>query len=108
MTATARCAMMRFRFPKSGVARVLVEASRPGIAGNATVDTQSHEITGYNPHRMDAHLGPYKLPKFKGYFVVQFRQIPQNEKTYGLDDQASTSSRGAYAEFKPGETVEMR
>jgi putative alpha-1,2-mannosidase len=108
MTATTRCAMMRFRFPKIGVARVLVEASRPGIPGYATVDAQSHEITGYDPHRMDAHLGPYKLPKFKGYFVVQFRQIPQNEKTYGMGDQTAASGRGAYAEFKPGETVEMR
>jgi hypothetical protein len=74
MTATERCAFLRFRFPSAGVARVLVEISRPGVAGFAAVDQQRHEITGYNPHRMDAHLGPYKLPNFKGYFVVQFRQ----------------------------------
>src|SRR5438067_1437378 len=73
MTATERCAMCRFHIPNSGVARVLVETSRPGVPGYAAVDAQSHEITGYNPHRMDAHLGPYKLPNFKGYFVVQFR-----------------------------------
>src|SRR6202043_3786672 len=29
---------------------------------------------GYNPDRMDANLGPLKLPNFKGYFVVRFKQ----------------------------------
>src|SRR5580698_10503866 len=62
MTATERCSMLRFTFPAagltSGVARVLIEASRPGIPGMASVDPDRREITGYNPHRMDAHLGP--------------------------------------------------
>ena len=108
MTATERCAMFRFRFPQSGDARVLVEASRPGVPGYAAIDEQSHEISGYNPHRMDAHLGPSKLPNFKGYFVIQFKQIPHNAKTYGMEQEVAESSRGAYAEFKPGETVELR
>ena len=108
LTATERCAMFRFRFPKSGIARVLVESSRPGVAGSATVDSKAHEITGYNPHRMDAHLGPSKLPNFKGYFVVQFRQDPRDAKTYGLNDNSARSSRGAYAEFQPGDLVEVR
>ena len=100
--------MFRFRFPKSGDARVLVETSRPGVPGYAAIDEQSHEISGYNPHRMDAHLGPNKLPNFKGYFVIQFRQIPRSEKTYGMEKAETESSRGAYAEFQPGETVEVR
>jgi len=108
VTATERCAILRFRFPATGVARVLVEASRPGVPGHAAIDPRSHEITGYNPHRMDAHLGPMKLPNFKGYFVIQFQQAPANEKTYGMDDAADASARGAYAEFKAGETVEVR
>jgi len=108
MTATERCARLRFQFPKDGVARVLVEASRPGIAGHAAINMQGREITGYNPHRMDAHLGPEKLPNFKGYFVIQFRQAPEDEKTYGMEDGSAKSSRGAYAEFKPGETVDVR
>src|SRR3954452_14348551 len=54
MTATERCAYFRFHFPKNGVARVLVEASRPGIPGAATLDAARYEITGVNPHRMDA------------------------------------------------------
>ncbi|MEO6804491.1 MAG: GH92 family glycosyl hydrolase, partial [Granulicella sp.] len=108
MTATERCAMLRFRFPKTGIARVLVETSRPGIAGYAAVSLATHEITGYNPHRMDAHLGPEKLPNFKGYFVIQFHQAPRDEKTYGMDNAAAATSRGAYAEFNPGEMVEVR
>ena len=57
---------------------------------------------------MDAHLGPSKLSNFKGYFVIQFRQAPLNAKTYGMEQENAISSRGAYAEFKSGETVEVR
>jgi putative alpha-1,2-mannosidase len=53
MTATERCAYLRFRFPSRGVARVLVEISRPGVPGFAAADQKTREITGYNPHRMD-------------------------------------------------------
>src|ERR1700736_2224641 len=72
MTATERCAYMRFTFPANASSTVVVEASRPGIAGFAHVDAAAQEITGYNPDRMDAHLGPMPLPNFKGYFVIQF------------------------------------
>jgi predicted alpha-1,2-mannosidase len=110
ITGSERAALMRFRFPKTGDARILVEASRPGINGFATVDIQHHEITGYNPHRMDAHLGPDKgaaaLPSFKGYFVVQFREVPRTGNTYGMND--ANAYRGAYVEFAPGAEVEMR
>ncbi len=108
MTASERCAMFRFQFPKAGTARVLVESSRAGVAGYAAVDRKQHEITGYNPDRMDSHLGPSKLPGFKGYFVVQFLQDPQDAKTYGLEQDTGVGSRGAYAEFKPGELVDVR
>ena len=107
LTATERCAFLRFRFPAAGVARVLVEISRSGIPGSTAVDRTTGEITGYNPHRMDAHLGPFQLPNFKGYFVVQFRQIPRNTGTYGLEHRDFSTSRGAFAEFG-GELVEVR
>jgi predicted alpha-1,2-mannosidase len=110
MTATDRCSLMHFRFPNGGVARVLVEASRPGINGMVSVNLQRGEITGYNPHRMDAHLGPDKgaaaLPSFKGYFVVQFRQRGTTAQTYGMQD--ANAYRGGYLEFAPGSEVEMR
>ncbi len=105
ITATERCAYMRFTFPKSASGRVLVEASRPGVAGEAKFDAAKHEITGYNPDRTDRNLGPFALPNFKGYFVVEFRQSWKNAKTYGAD---SAGSHGAYAEFGAGEVVEAR
>ncbi len=108
MTATERCSIFRFIFSKSAQARVIIETSRPGIAGMASVNPEAQEITGYNPHRMDAHLGPLALPNFKGYFVVQFQQAPEDMKTYGMSDAKAESSRGAYAEFKPGQTVQVR
>ncbi|MBV8833576.1 MAG: GH92 family glycosyl hydrolase [Acidobacteriaceae bacterium] len=108
MTASERCAIFRFRFPKGDVARVLVESSRPGIPGFAAVDRKAHEITGRNPHRMDAHLGPMKLPHFNGYFVVQFRELPMKMETYGGHNSNASDTRGAYAEFNPGEVVELR
>ena len=107
MTATERCSMFRFAFPKNGKARVIVEASRSGIAGRAAVNPEAREIAGYNPHRMDAHLGPLGLPNFKGYFVVQFEQTPSDMKTYGREATAELS-RGAYAEFTPGQTIQLR
>ncbi|GGH04906.1 GH92 family glycosyl hydrolase [Silvibacterium dinghuense] len=112
MTATERCALMRFRFPKGGnattAARILVEASRPSVAGMVTLDAKAHEITGYNPDRTDRNLGPFALPNFRGYFVVEFREAWRNAKTYGLDDASAKQSRGAYAEFTPGTEVEVR
>jgi len=78
MTATERCAFLRFQFPSAGVARVLVEMSRPGVSGFAAVNPKTHEITGYNPHRMDSHLGPFKLPNFKRLLRRSVRAAPQN------------------------------
>jgi predicted alpha-1,2-mannosidase len=108
VTGTERCGMFRFVFPKGEQGRVLIEASRPGVAGFASVNSQSGEISGYNPDRMDAHLGPLALAKFKGYFVVQFQQTPTDMKTYGLRDAGANLSRGAYAEFNPGHAVLVR
>jgi predicted alpha-1,2-mannosidase len=111
MTATERCGYMRFTFPANTAGRVLIEASRPGVAGNVHVDAANHEITGYNPDRMDAHLGPAALKNFKGYFVVQFRQAFQKADTYGMDDAKASHSRGAYAAFAPAPgklVVELR
>lgn len=104
MTATERCALMRFTFPRGEAGRVLVEASRSGIKGEAAFDSSKGEITGYNPHRMDAHLGPFSLPNFKGYFVVQFQQKPMHGEAYGKEG----SEHGAYVDFANNDTIEVR
>src|SRR5260370_27308231 len=57
-TATERCSILRFPFPKTAQARVIVEASRPGIEGMVSVNREARRITCYNHHRLDAHLGP--------------------------------------------------
>jgi len=107
VTATARCAYMRFTFPKGTVSRVLVEASRPGIAGFAQVS--GHEISGYNPDRVDSGLGPFQLPNFKGYFVVQFRETPRETGVYGAKSQSATEATGAWASFASSERgIEVR
>lgn len=109
MTATMRCAYLRFTFPANASALVVVEASRPGVAGLAQVDEAKREISGYNPDRMDSNLGPLALPHFKGYFVIQFRQAFQSSGVYPGHEQ-SGGATGAYARFKTteGEVVEAR
>jgi predicted alpha-1,2-mannosidase len=110
MTATERCAYMRFTFPANSSSIVMVEASRPGIAGFAHVDAAKEEITGYNPDRMDANLGPMQLPNFKGYFVVQFHKTFSGSGDYGSTQQQPGLATGAYAKFETteGEVVEAR
>ncbi|WP_263356987.1 GH92 family glycosyl hydrolase [Acidicapsa ligni] len=113
MTATERCSYMRFTFPAGSDSRVLVEASRPGIAGFVSIDKAHNEITGYNPARTDDGLGPFKLPNFKGYFVVQFRKPFHDAATYGTDSSNHDEATGAYATFNTaqggvGEVIEAR
>jgi predicted alpha-1,2-mannosidase len=108
MSATERCALMRFTFPAGVAGSVLVEASRPRTAGFVQIDSVRHEIAGYNPDRMDSGLGPHKLSNFKGYFVVQFRQSWKSAVTYGSGEDASHGYTGALAAFSPGAIVEAR
>jgi len=110
MTATTHCGYLRFTFPADSASIVVVEASRPGIDGFAQVNTATREIVGYNPDRMDSDLGPFKLPNFKGYFVIQFRQQFSQSGTYGMGTEDGGKARGAYAQFhsQPGEVVEAR
>ncbi len=74
ITATDHCGYLRFTFPQGSNASILIEATRPGIEGFVTIDADQHEVSGYNPDRMDSNLGPLTLPNFKGYFVVRFKQ----------------------------------
>lgn len=99
ITATTRCAYLRFTFPASNAAIVMVEASRPGYAGFVTVNPIRHEITGYNPARTDSNLGPLKLPNFKGYFVVQFRRSFSSSGMFGPRASIPADSTGAFAQF---------
>jgi predicted alpha-1,2-mannosidase len=74
MTATDHAGYLRFTYPPGSKASVLVEATRPGIQGFVKIDSGKNEIVGYNPDRMDSNLGSLKLPNFKGYFAIRFKQ----------------------------------
>jgi predicted alpha-1,2-mannosidase len=88
----------------------MIEASRPDVAGYAHVDPQHHEITGYNPARTDSNLGPFQLPNFKGYFVVQFRKPFRSSGSYGPSENNPHQSTGAWAKFATTdhEVIEVR
>jgi predicted alpha-1,2-mannosidase len=110
MTATTRCAYLQFTFPANKSSIVLIEVARPGVAGYAHVDAPHHEITGYNPDRTDANLGPLKLPHFKGYFVVQFRAAFADSGVYGPTPDVPDASIGAWVGFTThaGQVIEVR
>ncbi|MEP6941012.1 MAG: GH92 family glycosyl hydrolase [Rudaea sp.] len=105
LTATQFCSYLRFTFPRAGEGSVYVEGTRLNIRGEIAVDAARHEIAGYNPDRMDAHLGPLKLPNFKGYFVVRFKRAFHD--AHAVDGvrslpgelQADNANAGAYATF---------
>ena len=105
MTATDHCGYLRFTFPAGAKGSVLVEATRAGTTGFVAVDEAKREITGYNPDRMDSYLSELKLPNFKGYFVVRFRQAFRAQGVYqGVlpvpNESAVTGDAvGAYAQF---------
>jgi predicted alpha-1,2-mannosidase len=105
LTAADHAGYLRFRFPTGAKAGVLVEATRPGIRGFVAVDAGRQEVSGYNPDRMDANLGPLRLPNFKGYFVVRFKQPFAAKTVYeGVlmwpgKDQVDGVNVGAFVSF---------
>ena len=108
MTATERCAYMRFTFPAGVEPRILLEASRPGINGKASVDMAKGEIAGQNPHRIDNNLGPFALPNFSGYFVAQFHQHTTGGDTYGLNTATARGASVTFAKTTAPTVIEVR
>jgi predicted alpha-1,2-mannosidase len=105
MTATDHAGYLRFTYPKGAKANVLIEITRPGIVGYVKFDPARHEIVGYNPDRMDANLGPMKLPNFRGYFVVRFKQPLLSHNVYSGtfsrpgQNELTDANVGAYVSF---------
>jgi predicted alpha-1,2-mannosidase len=95
------CGMFRFTFPKAKDAHLIIQgidlnpalkdwandySSRlKSLRGYVHVDTTRNEITGYNPDRQSAQLGP-GLKNFKGYFIIKFSKPI---KKYGTWDNGS-------------------
>jgi predicted alpha-1,2-mannosidase len=118
LTATTRAGFLRFTFPASDSSHVVVTACRTeaeGVKGFVQVNAAAREITGYNPDRMSAHLGP-PLPNFKGYFVVQFDKpfasagTWEGEEIHAGGAEQTGGRVGAYASFKTkeGEVVRVK
>lgn len=87
MTASSRCALLNFCFPKNKVPRLIIQGINLNselndwcnhydhrlktIEGWVKIDKERNEIVGYNPDRQSSQLGP-ELPNFKGYFIIRF------------------------------------
>ncbi len=57
------------------------------MKGYVRIDKEHGEITGYNPDRVSAQLGPER-PNFKGYFIIQF---DKKISSFGVWDNKSVS-----------------
>lgn len=73
MTATERCAKLRFCFP-AGQARIYLEVSRNDAEGEAFFPDNGRSVCVSNPDRMDQHLSDIPLPNFRGYYALEFSQ----------------------------------
>lgn len=116
MTATDHAGYLRFTYPKDVSANLLIEVTRPNVTGYVKLDPARNEIVGYNPDRMDAHLGPAALPNFKGYFVARFKQKFKTANVYSGtysrqgQNELTDSNVGAYLSFdtRDNTTVEVQ
>jgi predicted alpha-1,2-mannosidase len=108
MTATDHAGYLRFTYPRGATPSVLIEATRPGIHGFVKIDAARREVVGYNPDRMDANLGPLRLPNFKGYFVARFDQAFAAKTVYEAvlmwpgKDEVDGVNVGAFVSFAGG------
>lgn len=78
MTASARCGLFEFTYPKADASHLFIEMSRlKGYEGWVKISADRREIVGYNSGRYNIfahkHMGP-ELKKFKGWFVIQFEK----------------------------------
>src|ERR1700732_2381496 len=116
ITATDHCGFLRFTFPAHSKPSVVVEATRAHTPGFAHIHAAAHEIVGYNPDRMDAHLIDLVLPHFKGYFVVKFNAGFRSRGVYLGSDvhrgmgTAQGPNAGGYVTFETskGQVVEAK
>ncbi|MBQ0114599.1 MAG: GH92 family glycosyl hydrolase [Bacteroidales bacterium] len=120
ITASARCALMRFTFPGKGMQRIIVQGINldpsktdfcnrydrrlKTLRGWMKVVPEKNEIIGYNPDRQSDPFGP-EMPNFNGYFVIRFDKPIKGFGTWSdncvyRDKNEQTGTRmGAFAEF---------
>lgn len=106
MTATSRCGILRFSFPKGEQGNLSIE----DLHGQIIIDTAKKEIRGWNTERESEKLGP-PLPNFKGYFIIQYDKAFES---WGTTDSGrlnqgslivSSNAGGAWVSFDKGTNV---
>ena len=120
IAGASRCGIFRFTFPESKEAHLIVQGINLNpeltdwandyqprlktLRGYVHINKAQNEITGYNPDRQSAQLGP-QLPNFKGYFIIRFSKPFTAFGTWNADsihaaatDQFGTRM-GAYVSF---------
>ena len=131
MTSASHCGMLQFTFPASDAAHIIIQGININpeltdwaneyverakqLKGYVNVNAARNEITGYNPDRMSAQIGP-ALPNFKGYFVIQCSKPFKSFGTWSRDTINKNSVEqygtrmGAYIDFttQRDEQVEIR
>jgi predicted alpha-1,2-mannosidase len=136
MTATDRCGIFKFTFPKSDSSHLIIQAlniddnkdpdwnlnlnsKEPRlnkILAYVNINKEKNEITGYNSDRQSLTLGP-DLKNFKGYFIIQLDKSFTSFGTWNNDSILPTRSDlygkkrlGAYITFttKENETVKVK
>ena len=129
IAAASRCGMLRFTFPKSDQSHIVIHGINlnPELAdsnnnlshriatlkGYVKIDQQHGEITGYNPDRQSAQLGP-ELSNFKGYFIIQFDKAFDSYGTWsGSEINPSSTEQfgtlmGAYVNFKTSKNEQIK
>jgi predicted alpha-1,2-mannosidase len=123
------CGMFRFTFPAAKEAHLIIQginlnpeltdwandfnARIKTLKGYVHVDTINNEITGYNPDRQSAQIGP-QLKNFKGYFIIKFDKQIRKYGTWdnkvinkGSKDQYGTRM-GAFISFKTLKNTEIK
>jgi len=131
IAAASRCAIFQFTFPASTDAHIIIQGINLNpelkdwandfegrirkLRGYVKINPAKNEITGYNPDRMSAQIGP-ELPNFKGYFIIQFDKPFKSFGTWNGDTVTPSSLQqygtrmGAYTSFttQEGEKVQVR
>ncbi len=129
IAAASRAAIFQFTFPATEKAHIIIQGINlnPALAdpsndyeerikkikGFVKIDTIRNEITGYNPDRVSAQLGP-DLPNFKGYFIIKIDKKITSFGTWDNDSNTPSSTEqfgtrmGAYINFKTTENERIK
>jgi predicted alpha-1,2-mannosidase len=105
LTSTARCGIMQFTSTQADSLYLLVIPNSDRGKASVQIDTQSDEVTGYNPaYRL--YQGAGKPAGFSGYFVIKVQKVFNNSGTFSEGNVSTANSIsnqkdiGAFLGFK--------